>query len=433
MITDITRDLETNMAEYLISGHTSYVPEDGLSANQLFGNGAGLTYDDFLILPGYIDFTADSVDLSSALTRKISLKTPLVSSPMDTVTESNMAIAMALHGGIGIIHHNCSLEFQANEVRKVKKFKQGFISEPKVLTPAHTVRDVMEIKKKYGFSGIPLTDNGYLGGVLVGIVTSRDIDFLTEDQYSLTLDKFMTPWEQLIVAKAGCTLREVNQILQSSKKAKLPIVNEKGELVSLIAHTDFKKNREYPLASKDSKKQLLVGAAVGTREEDKHRIEALVHAGVDVVVLDSSQGNSVFQINLVKYIKEKYPDLQVCSPSSKRKLHFFQDSIFILLLGMGSLDALGHGASQSRYLMESNRIKVAQGVSGTVPDKGSIHRFVPYLYAGIQHGCQDMGTKSLSATRSMMYSGQLKFEKRSASAQREGGVHGLHSYEKRLY
>ena len=236
---------------------------DGFSAEELFTKENGWAYNDFIILPGYIDFSPDDVTLESSLTRNIRIKNPLVSSPMDTVTESRMAIGLALLGGIGIIHYNNTIEEQAEEVRKVKRFENGFINDPIVLSPGNTLDDIDRIKEQYGFSGIPITENGKLNSLLLGIVTNRDIDFETDRTKKLS--EVMTT--DLVTAKKGISLSEANQILKNSKKGKLPIVDGQGRLVALMSRKDLLKNREYPLASKDPRKQLMVGAAISTREE----------------------------------------------------------------------------------------------------------------------------------------------------------------------
>ena len=279
----------------------------GLEAEALFEQGRGLTYDDIVFLPGHIDFDVDDVRLETRLTRDITITRPVVSSPMDTVTEGDMAIYMALVGGIGFIHYNNSIEEQAREVRRTKKFENGFINEPVVLSPDDRIEDVDRIKEKHGFSGIPITEDGTMESKLVGIVTRRDIDF--EQDRTMPLREVMTT--DLVTAQEGISLQEGNRILQESKKGKLPIVDEEGRLRSLMSRTDLRKNQDFPLASKDSSKQLLVGAAVGTREEDRKRLRALVDAGVDVVVIDSAQGYSSFQVDMMRWAKDNYPDLQV--------------------------------------------------------------------------------------------------------------------------
>uniref|UniRef100_A0A183AP24 IMP dehydrogenase n=1 Tax=Echinostoma caproni TaxID=27848 RepID=A0A183AP24_9TREM len=208
---------------------------------ELFDPKLGLTYNDIIILPGFVHCGASDIDTTCRLTKNISLKVPFVSSPMDTVTEGNMAIAMALRGGIGIVHHNCSVDFQANEVRRTKRYKQGFILSPIVVSPTTPIHEIFRIKKEHGFSGIPVTDNGQIGGHLVGLITLRDIDFVNND----TME---TPTRIFHIVIRFCAI----YCDTCSFVGKLPIINDNRELVALISRTDLKKTTDYPHSSKDS-------------------------------------------------------------------------------------------------------------------------------------------------------------------------------------
>lgn len=390
----------------------------------------------------------------------------------------------------------------------------------------------------------PPSDTGSTGGKLVGIVTARDIQF--RDPSTALFDVMTT---SLVTAQQGVTLVEANDILRDSKKGKLPIIDSQGRLISLLARSDLLKNQSYPLASKNPEsKQLYAAAAVGTRPSDRDRLVLLVDAGLDIVVLDSSQGNSIFQIEMVQWIKTTYPKLEViagnvvtreqaasliAAGADALRVGMGSGSICItqevmavgrpqatavyavaefaakfgvpviadggisnvghivkalalgagavmmggLLAGteeapgeyfyhegkrvkayrgMGSLEAMEQGKSKvngsrtskypapkkaetvenaatSRYFSESSTVKVAQGVSGDVQDKGSVKAFLPYLYVGVQHSLQDVGVRSVGALQESVREGKVRFELRTASAQVEGGVHGLNSYTKRLF
>jgi IMP dehydrogenase len=490
---------------------------DGYPASDFFEREQGLTYDDFTLLPGHIDFGVNEVNLETSLTRNTRIKFPCVSSPMDTVTESEMAIHMALLGGIGIIHYNNTIDQQVALVRKVKRFENGFIREPVVLSPAHRIRDIDRIKREMGFSGVPITEDGTLATKVVGLVTERDVDF--EQDRNRELREVMNV--NLVTAPEGVTLEQANEILRKNKKGKLPIVDAQGRLVALVCRTDLITNERYPSASKNRNKQLLCGAAIGTHDADRDRLAALVEAGLDVVVIDSSQGDSVFQVRMIEHIRKTCPGLDVIAgnivtPSQAGRLMdagadalrigmgpgsicITQETIAVgraqatavyytaraarergipviadggirssghiakalavgassvmmgsLLAGtaespgeyiiyeggrrvkkyrgMASLEAMQAGGAK-RYFSESESIKVVQGVEGYVPDRGSLKTFLPYLMQSLRHSLQELGCRDMAALHRALHDGSLRFERRSVSAQKEGGVHGLLSHK----
>lgn len=497
--------------------------KDGKTAEELFSKD-GLTYNDFIILPGFIDFAASEVDISGQFTKKIRLHIPLVSSPMDTVTEHDLAKAMALMGGVGVLHNNCTIAKQVDMVKSVKSYRNGFISRPKSMPPTACVSDVEEVNQGKGISGILITEDGSPHGKLLGIVCSKDIDYVKDK--STRVSQVMTKRADMTVERAPIQLDHAMDVLNRSRHGYLPVLDAEDHVVYLCSRRDAVRARQYPHSTLDEQGRLICAAACSSRPEDKARVTALVAHGLDVLVLDSSQGNSIYQIAFIKWVKTTYPHVEVVAGNvvtqdqaknlidagadalrigmgsgsicitqevlacgrpqatavyqvarycASRKVpciadgglrttgdvckalvigantamlggmlsgtsetpgeFFYKDGIRLKVYrGMGSLDAMSQGKeSGKRYLSEKEDVQVAQGVSGNVVDKGSVLRLIAYVAKGLQQSAQDIGEISFDAIRDRLYEGQVLLDRRSATAQAEGGVHSLHSYEKKLF
>ncbi len=264
-----------------------------------------LTFDDVLLLPAYSEITAKDVSLRTQLTRNITLNIPLLSAAMDTVTESRLAIAIAQEGGIGIIHKSMSIEEQAREVRSVKKHESGVVKDPITIEASQPISDLIELRRENRISGVPVLDNGDL----VGIVTSRDVRF--EEHMEAPVSSIMTPKEKLVTVKEGADLEEVRELLHRNRIEKVLVVNDNFELQGMITVKDMNKAQTYPLAAKDAQGRLRVGASVGTSADTNERVEALVAAGADVLVVDTAHGHSKNVIERVKWIKQHFPEVDV--------------------------------------------------------------------------------------------------------------------------
>jgi IMP dehydrogenase len=327
--------------------------------------GDGITFDDVLLVPAYADFIPNQVELTTNLTKTIKLNIPLMSAGMDTVTENRMAIAMARQGGIGVIHKNMSIEEQADEVDKVKRSENGVITDPFYLSPEHTLQDANDVMAKYRISGVPIVVNGKK---LVGIITNRDLKFETD--FSRKIKESMTS-EGLITAKEGITIEEAKKILASARKEKLPIVDDEGNLKGLITIKDIEKQIKYPLSAKDTQGRLLCAAGVGITNNILDRVDALVKAKVDAVVLDSAHGHSLNIINAVKSIRSAYPELQIIAgniATGEATLELIKAGVDAVKVGIGpgsictTRIVAGIGVPQITAIMDSYEVAKKYGI-----------------------------------------------------------------------
>ncbi|MDE2128363.1 MAG: IMP dehydrogenase [Betaproteobacteria bacterium] len=267
--------------------------------------GKALTFDDVLLVPAYSQVLPKDTSLSTRLTRRVSLNIPLVSAAMDTVTESKLAIAIAQEGGIGIIHKNLTPKAQATEVARVKRFESGVLKDPITISPGVKVRDVLALSRQHGISGFPVIENGKV----VGIVTNRDLRF--ETRLDAPVRDIMTPRERLVTVREGATLDEAKALMHEHRLERVLVINDAFELRGLMTVKDIQKATERPNAARDPQGKLRVGAAVGVGEGTEERVEALVRAGVDVIVVDTAHGHSQGVIDRVRWVKQNFPDVDV--------------------------------------------------------------------------------------------------------------------------
>lgn len=320
-----------------------------------------LAYDDVLLLPQYSEILPTSVSTQTQLTKKITLNIPLLSAAMDTVTEHEMAIKLALYGGLGIIHKNLTPDEQAEEVSRVKRFENGFIKNPICAKPDDLIRDIYEIRQKHGYKAVPITDNGKPDGKLMGLITAND--YFIHKHADRKIKERMTKAENLLVAVDGVSLAEANDILEESKHSKLVLVDSKKnmKLRAMVTRRDIEKNKLYPDSCKDADKKLRVGAAVGPAKNMEERVEKLIKAGVDVLVVDTAHGHSKGVIDTIMYIKKNYKKMEViggniATPEAVRDLIKAGVDAVKVGIGPGSICTTrvvtGIGAPQFSAVME---------------------------------------------------------------------------------